>query len=289
MYNQGGSSSGLPEQITAWDVFKAHRSPHPPNPLRYQHNLWLVLLVFLAAIGLTASIIAARGTEADMRADTVAFKAEGFPDLPPGYATDRQLQNFIDEWRQAPGILPNFDRIVEASDRVGQYQDDTSIINLGVMGSLLALVFLSAYAFSRALNNLYALGYGASVLSPAWAFISWMLPILSFVLPWRVVSEVFQCSWTKPDEATGFRWTHVVSALWGIAFAGLWILNPVTVNWFVPRNDIDQWISHIEWTETMLLWLPVPAFFTAAMLLVVALRQHSRYRQLDAQAAGQSD
>lgn len=283
MYNQGGSASGLPEQITAWDVFRARRSPHPPNPLRYSHNLWLALIVLAAAIGLTASVIAARGVEADMRADSEAAKQEGFPDLPPGYATDRQIQNFINEWSPEPGILPSGTRIRELSDRVGEYGDDSGIVNLGVMGSLIALVFVAAYAFGRALNNLYALGYGASALSPAWAFISWMLPILSFVIPWRVVTETFRCSWMNPGEdGGGVHWTQLVTGLWGLSFIGLWLLNPVTATWFFPRNDIDQWIDHLIWTERMLLWLPIPAFFTAAMLLVVAVSQHQRYRVLDA-------
>ncbi len=282
MYNPGGPTSGQPEQITAWDVFRARRAPHPPNPLRYKHSIWLGLGVLLAAIALTASIIPARSIESEMRSDTEAAKLEGFPDLPPGNATDRQIQNFITEWSGSTPDLPGFTRIVEMSGRVGEYQDDSAVINLGVMGSLFGLVFLAAVAFGRALNNLYALGYGASALSPAWGFIAWFLPILSFVLPWRVVTEAFQCAWQQPEgESGGLSWTQLVTGLWGLTFIGLWVLNPVTVTWFVPRNDIDQWINHFQWTERMLLWLPVPAFFTAVILLIVAWRQHIRYRSLD--------
>ena len=286
MHDPRQSYRGEPQQLAAWDVLRARRSPHPPNPLRYKHSIWLGLGVLFAAIALIASIFPARSIESEMRSDTEAARLEGFPDLPPGYATDRQIQDFITEWSGSTPDLPGLTRIVEMSDRVGEYQDDSSVINLGVMGSLFALVFLAAVAFGRALNNLYALGYGASALSPAWGFIAWFLPILSFVLPWRVVTEAFQCAWQRPEVESGaFMWTQVVSGLWGLSFIGLWVLNPVTVTWFVPRGDIDEWINHFEWTERMLLWLPFPVFFTVVMLLIVAVRQHQRYRLLDMAAS----
>lgn len=285
MPNSGGSSDEL-KAISAWDVLRARRAPHPPNPLRYAHSFWFAIAVLVLAIALTISVFPARTVESDMLADARQAKLDGFPDLPPGDASDKEINDWIDEWNFIPLASPGRTTIRELSERVGEYDTDSSLLNLGVMGSLAALVFLSALGFGRALNNLYALGYGASVLSPAWAFISWLMPVLSFVLPWRVVTEVVQCAWlqSSDDHSSGPRWPQYLAGLWGVAFAGLWLLNPVSVDIFIGHNDINGWINHIQWTERMMFWLPVPAFLTAAMLLLVALKQHGRYRELDRQA-----
>lgn len=279
-----GSSSDEQKAISAWVALQPRRAPHPPNPLRYSHTFWFALGVFALAIALTISIFPARAVESDMLADARQAKIDGFPSLPPGDPTNQQLNDWIGEWYTGDIPFPGRGPVLELAARVGEYETDSSLINLGVTGSLAALVFLAGLGFGRALNNLYALGYGASVLSPAWAFISWIVPLLSFVLPWRVVTEVVQCAWQKPeDAATGgtSRWPQYLAGLWGVAFAALWLLNPISVNIFFRGGDIDAWIGHIQWTERMLIWLPVPAFFTAVMLMAVAIKQHGRYRELD--------
>ncbi|MCI0805096.1 MAG: hypothetical protein J4N96_11680 [Chloroflexi bacterium] len=53
----------------------------------------------------------------------------------------------------------------------------------------------------------------------------------------------------------------------------------------MPANDIDDWLSKIAWAERMMTWLPITTFITAAALLVVSVKQHRRYRLLDARAA----
>lgn len=288
MQNPSSSSDEL-KAISAWDVLRTRRAAQPPNPLRYSHSFWFAIAVFVLAITLTISIFPANAIESDMLADAKQAKLDGFPDLPPGDPTDKELSDWIIEWYTGEDAVdfPGRTAVLELTGRVGKYEADSSLLNLGVMGSLAALVFLAAIGFARALNNLYALGYGASVLSPAWAFISWMLPLLSFVLPWRVVTEVLQCAWLRSDdgEMTGPRWPQYLAGLWGISFAGLWLLNPVSVNLFVGTGDIDGWINHIEWTERMMFWMPFPAFFTAALLLLVAIKQHGRYRALDRRAS----
>ncbi len=265
---------------SAWDVFRTRREPSPPNPLRYSHSFWLALGVFALAIALTIAVIPARSIELDMVEDARQAKADGFPDLPPG-ALGRPLADWMREWRDRGVSLPSFSKTEALALRVLDYEGDSALLNLGVVASLAAFVLLAAIGFVRALSNLYALGYGPSVLSPAWALVSWLLPVLSFVLPWRMVVEVTQCAWQRSGDEVSPRWPMVLAGLWGLSFIGLWLFNPITVNVFMPRDDIDDWITHIQWTQWMLTWLPVPAFFTAGMLLMVAFRQHVRYIDLD--------
>ncbi len=280
------SASDL-KTISAWDALRPRRRSQPANPVRYAHLFWFGLGVLALAIALTVAVIPARSVELDMRDEAITAKLQGFPDLPPGGGNSEAIADWRQEWRNSGLASLTHERTLDLSFRVGEYEDDSAVLNLAVMGSLLGLMILAGLGFGRALNNLYALGYGTSTLSPAWAFVSWLLPILSFVLPWRVVTEVLDCAWQKPDDdpATAPKWPLYLAGAWGLVFAALWILNPVSLNIFSPRGDIDEWISHITWTGRMLLWLPVPALLTGALLLVVAVRQHGRYRELDRMAA----
>ena len=270
-----------------WDVFKSQSGPHPSNPLRYAHTLWFAVSVAAAAVLVTVLVFPARSVETEMRVSVDEARQIGFPDLPPGYASPEQILVFMSEWGLVGADSPTFQDAQALSQRVGEYQDESALYNLGITAGLFALVFLSAFAFTRALNNLYALGYETSVLSPAWGFASWFLPILSFVLPWRIVAETFNQAWSSPgqdDRQQNARLPVVVSALWGLSFIGLWLLNPFTVNVFVPTNDIDGWLNSVVWSERMLMWLPVPALLTAAVLGALSVKQHRRYVRLDARA-----
>ncbi|MCH7969600.1 MAG: DUF4328 domain-containing protein [Chloroflexi bacterium] len=222
-----------------------------------------------------------------MLAEVDVAKQSGFPQLPPPYASSKRIADFIDEWNlNAPGS-PSRQEIQAMSIRVGNYGDDSALLNLGIGSSLIGILFISAVAFSRASNNLYALGYPLPKISTSWAAASWFIPLLSFVLPWMVVSEIFSSLWSNPgdvERSPRFRLSAIVASLWGLSFIGLWLLNPITVNWFIPTNNIDDWLNKIVWTERMMIWLPISTFITAAALLVVSIKQHRRYRLLDARA-----
>lgn len=272
-----------------WEVVRARRPKFDPaNPVRYSHTLRLAFLVLVLAVAITLFTIPARTVETEMLADVRAAKQSGFPQLPPPYASPERMADFVDEWNlNAPGS-PSRQQIEELSIRVGMYGDDSAILNLGIVSSLIGVLFISAVAFSRASNNLYALGYPLAKFSTAWAAVSWFIPLLGFVLPWIVVSEIFRSLWTSPDDIERLprlRWSSIAAGLWGLSFIGVWLLNPITVHWFFPTNDIDDWLNKIVWTERMMVWLPISTFITAAALLVVSVRQHRRYRLLDARAA----
>jgi hypothetical protein len=77
----------------------------------------------------------------------------------------------------------------------------------------------------------------------------------------------------------------IVSTIWGLAFLGLWLLNPMTVPMLFPTNDIDGWLTNIAWQQRMMFWLPITSFITAFVLLAISFRQHKRYRRLETEAA----
>ena len=276
-----------PQPRRPWEVFRARRDHHPSNPLRYAHTIRFAVSVAILAVLITVIVVPARSVETEMHADVAAAKRSGFPQLPPKYGTAEQIDKFIDEWNLDERGSPSRQTIEALSARVGEYDDDSALFATGMVFGLIGLVFLSAFAFTRALNNLYALGHEFSTLSPAWAFISWFIPLLSFVLPWRVVAETVSHAWSPPGDGErprGTRCAEIVSGLWGVSFIGLWLLNPFTVNVFVRSNDIDGWLNKLEWTEWMMVWLPVPALLTAAVLMAVTVKQHRRYLRLDSRA-----
>lgn len=242
------------------------------------------------AILLTVIVVPARELETVMRTDVEAARLAGFPQLPPAYATGDEITEFIEEWDLTGPGAPSEEQIEEISIRLGEYLDESALFALGIIAGLLGLVVFSAIAFTRALNNLYALGHEFSVLSPAWAFASWFIPLLSFVLPWRTVSEVLARTWdtgSVADEDSprrGPRWTVIVAGLWGASYIGLWLLNPISLGVFLSTNDIDGWINLTTWSQRMMLWLPVPAILTAVLLLAVSIQQRNRYVKLDARA-----
>ena len=165
-------------------------------------------------------VVPARKVETDMRKDVETAKLAGFPQLPPEFATPEDISAFIYEWNLIGPDEPSRQEIEELSLRAGKYRDDSALFNLGIVASLIGLVILSATAFTRALNNLYALGHELSSLSPAWVLGSWFIPLLSFVLPWRAVKEVVTRTWQtgsvadRDERARGARWTGIVTGLW---------------------------------------------------------------------------
>ncbi|MCI0882628.1 MAG: DUF4328 domain-containing protein [Chloroflexi bacterium] len=275
-----------------WEVVRARqRNFDPANPLRYSHNLRLATSVLILAVLLTLFVNPARTVETDMLADVEAAKVSGFPQLPPPYASPERIAEFVDEWNLDASGSPSRQQIESLSVRIGEYGDDSALLNLGISASLIGILFISAVAFSRASNNLYALGYPQPKISTTWAAVSWFVPLLSFVLPWMVVSEIFRTLWTSPDDverSPRFRLSSIAAGLWGLSFIGLWLLNPASVHLLLPANDIDDWLSKIAWAERMMTWLPITTFITAAALLVVSVKQHRRYRLLDARAAASS-
>ncbi len=272
-----------------WEVVRARRTKFDPiNEFRYAHTLWLAISVLVLAVLITLLVNPARAVETEMHADVETAKDAGFPQLPPGYATPKQIARFITDWNLSRPGSPSRQQIETLSTRVGEYRDDSALLNAGIVFSLIGILFVSAIAFSRALNNLYALGYEFSKISRAWAFVSWLIPLLSFVLPWLMVTEIFNRLWSNPGDikqSSRLRWSSIAAGLWGLSFIGLWLLNPITVNWFMPASDIDDWLNKIVWTERMMVWLPISTIITAAALLVVSVKQHQRYRLLDARAA----
>ena len=271
-----------------WEVVRT-RIPEfdPANPLRYAHGLRLAVFLIVLVIAVVLLVFPARTVEAEMLVDVEAAKQSGFPQLPPEYASPERITDFIDEWNlRGPGS-PTRTQIEELSIRVARYGDDSAFLNLGIVSSLIGIFFISAVAFSRASNNLYALGYEPAKFSPTWAAVSWFIPLLSFVLPWLVVDEIFGRLWSDPgseDKSSRLRLSSIMAALWGVSFIGLWLLNPLTVNLLLPTNNIDDWLSKIVWTERMLGWLTISTSVTAVALLVISVKQHRRYRLLDARA-----
>jgi len=260
----------------------------PANPIRYGHTFKLAVSILALAIVIAVAVIPARAVEIEMLADVEAAKLDGFPQLPSAYAFGDQIDQFIDDWNLTEPGSPSRGEIEAMSDRVGKYDDDTALSSLMLVIPLVAIAFISAVAFPRALNNIYALGFKASAIPPAWAAISWFVPFLSFVLPWRVVDEIHNPVVVDDDgKRVGGRslGLSIVATIWGLAFVGLWLLNPVMVPRLFPTNDIDGWLTSIAWQQRMMIWLPITSFINAFVLLAIAIRQHRRYRRLEAEAA----
>jgi hypothetical protein len=244
--------------------------------------------VLLAAILLSVLTFPARSIEIEMRADTEQAKAEGFPQLPPGYATPKQLDNYSQKWFVGGTGYPLRKDLEDLSIRVGVYDVDSSLYGLGIMAGLIAVVFMSAVAYSRSMQNLYALGFETPGVSSAWVFASWFIPVLGWVLPWWIISVILGRYWSRgsdeePARPTILAW--ILSGIWGLTNLGLWILNPLTVTWFFSTGDIDRWLTRFAWTERMLIWLPVPVLVTAVVLLVITFEQRRRYRARERVAA----
>ena len=271
-----------------WSVVRAKQNNDPVNPIRYEHTFKLAVSILALAVLVAVVVFPARAVEQEMQVDAESAKLAGFPQLPPGNAWGEQIDKFIDKWNlTAPGS-PSREDIEVMAERVGKYGDDTSLLNLGLVIPLIAIAFVSAVAFPRALNNVFALGFKSSAIPPAWAAISWFVPLLSFVLPWRVVAENHNPVEVDADgETVGERslGLSIVSTIWGLAFLGLWLLNPMTVPMLFPTNDIDGWLTNIAWQQRMMFWLPITSFITAFVLLAISFRQHKRYRRLETEAA----
>ena len=118
-----------------------------------------------------------------MLAEVRAAKDSGFPQLPPPYASPKRIADFVDEWNLVEPGSPSRQQIEAMSIRAGKYDDDSAPFKVGIVFSLIAIVIISAAAFSRASNNLFTLGYPMAKFSPTWAFVSWFIPLLGFVLP----------------------------------------------------------------------------------------------------------
>ena len=151
-----GDSQGL---RWPWSVVRTRRSYDPANPIRYQHTIKLAISALALAVLLTVFTVPARTIEIDMSAEVEASKLAGFPQLPPGFASDKRINEFIQEWGVLNQSSLSRDDVVEMSNVVGEYKNDSGLMNAGVTLSLVGVAFLSAVAFSRASNNLYALGY----------------------------------------------------------------------------------------------------------------------------------
>lgn len=239
-----------------WSVFKARGKHDPPNPLRYVSSVRLSLAAAILTVLLAALVVPALAVESEIRSDIEEAKASGFPQVPSGYASDAQISEFIEEWSlNSPGS-PSRQEIEALSLRVGKYDDDSALFNVGIMFSLTWIVFVSAIAFVRGSNNLYALGFGFSFVSPAWAFASWFIPLMSFIVPWRLIAQILGYMWSHPasDERPRLAfWPEIVAGIWSVSFIGLWLLNPFTVNVFVPSNDIGEWLSKNVWGMRMMI------------------------------------
>jgi hypothetical protein len=222
-----------------------------------------------------------------MHVQVEVAKLAGFPGLPPGYGSAKQLSDFYKDWPLSDLSSLSEADVIELSAIVGEYENDSALTNAGVAFSLLGVMIVSAIAFSRASNNLYALGYNHSQIPPAWAFFLWFVPPLSFFLPWQVVSGLFSpVTENKEGEKVqrSSARSRVIPSIWGLAFLGLWILNPITLQWFGPTGDIDGWLAKLTWSDRMLIWLPITTFINLIVLLIVTISQHRRYRILDSMA-----
>jgi hypothetical protein len=269
-------------------VFRPARPSDPANPLRYLSTLKAAIALFVLAALVTLVVFPLRNLEANFEAVALEARANGVPQLPPAYATPEELQEFFEEWNIACSFtsesgLPPCGYFAELSEQRGQYEDDASLMYAGLMSGLLASLVVAAFAFSRALNNLDALGRRPSHIPQAWAFASFLIPLLNLVLPWKIVDEVWRAAWSKGEGwergLDGGR-PSVVVALWGIAVAVTAFLNPVMVTWVFSRSDIDGWVRQSEWMERALIWLPAFVIFTALLLAVITWRQRRRIREL---------
>lgn len=264
-----------------WHVVRSKRRNDPNNPARYGSTVKLAFAVLVAAVVLTLVTFPARVVDHDMKIRTEQAKADGFPQLPPGYATPEQISDFREKWGQTGASVPPFEQVAELSQEVGLYDTDSSLWGLGLVVSLGAVVFMCAIAFSRALNNLFALGFESPGLSPAWAFSSWFIPILGWFLPWWVVSSILGVLWSDRDGDVSKPklWAQAVAGIWGITNLGLWALSPFVISWFFPTGNIDQWITRFDWSMRMMSWVPIPALVSAAVLLLVAFEQRRVYKR----------
>ena len=284
--------TGEPRKSTwPWDVYKAGDGNAPANPVRYEHSTKVVIAMFVVVILVAVLASSARTVETDMLADARAAKEAGFPQLPPGHASSARIAEFIEKWNlNAPGSPPRRD-IDALSLRVGDYEIDSSLYNLGITSGFLAVLFFSAVAYSRALNNLRALGHEVAVLAAAWAFASWFVPIMNFIVPWRIVARTLHHAWSGGDSSStsggsGAKWAVVFAGTWGVVWIGFLFLNPLSISFLMGSGDIDERIRQLAAYDLMMLYLPVLMAVNAAVLAMISYRQRKRYRLLDAASRG---
>jgi hypothetical protein len=179
--------------------------------------------------------------------------------------------------------VPHCAYITTFSDLRLDYEDDYNLLMLGVIPLFLVILITLAYAFSRALNNLYALGFETSHIPPAWAFAGFLIPVINLFLPWLVVSRVWRTAWAPNGReragAVGF-----VGAAWGVMAAVTVFLNPWVTGWIIRRSDIDGWALNLWWVSFAIAWTAAAAVVSSLVLTVVAWRQGRRYRAIEAAA-----
>lgn len=278
--------TGDPKKPTwPWDVFRAGDGIAPANDVRYEHTTRLVLFLFVVTVFVGVLAGPARSVETEMMVEVRDAKAAGFPQLPPGHASSARIAEFVDEWNlNAPGS-PSRREIDAMSGIVGDYQLDTSLYNLGLSFSVIAVLFTSAVVGGRMLSNLRALGHEAALLAAAWAFAVWFIPIMNLVVPWKIVARCWRYAWPPSDAGSGgIRIIDFVGVLWGVVWIGFLVVNPFGLSLFVRTGDVDGWVRRVAATELMMVWLPLAMLFNVGVLAAISYRQRMRYRLLDALA-----
>lgn len=274
-----------------WSVFVPEKRGHPANPLRYSSTIPLAIGMALVAAFVVWIVFPTHSKNTEMHAIVADAAAGGIPQVPPAYATASDMQQFIEKWEISCSDTINGISFCQylpiLAEQHGEYRDNMSVLFLALVAGLVAALFIVAIAFSRALNNLYALGHDASEIPQAWALTGFFIPVLNLVLPWFIVDQIWRAAWSRKDGTTGSSRASVVAGLWGLVVIITAVLNPVTMSWFIPQSDISGWLTHLEWVNRSLMWVIVPIIFTTLLLMVVTWRQHRRFLQLDATARAQ--
>lgn len=271
-----------------WDVVQRSDGTNPQNELRFSGTIWLALAASLLTVVAAVFAVSAVSRQGEFRELVSNAKQSGFPQVPPAhFATDDDKTDFIEEWNISCDDMINgishCEYVDVFSDQRSDYENEYSTSFMVFAVSIFVALLLFAIAFSRALNNLYALGYRMSQIPPAWAFSGFFVPLINLYLPWIVVSQVWKTAWGSHDDQDSSG-ASIISIGWGVIAAATVFLNPWVMGWVMRRSDIDGWLMHLQWVSFGIVWVIVAALITAIVLVLVSIRQRARYKQLEALA-----
>ena len=251
-------------------------------------KLILLLGAFIAI--LIGFAVPLRGIETDYLEVVVQAKVDGFPQLPPGNALDQHIVDFRQKWGSKLGDI-TFDEIAALSIVIGDYELESSPLYLGIMLPLFGIWLMTATLVSRTYKNLYALGFESPGVSSTWVFVTCLVPVVAFVVPWWAFYQTIRIASERPEKDRTpllLLRTRFIGIGWGLANAWLWLMNPVAIFLFFPVRNIDGWIRRLESTESMLGLIAVPLIATWLFMATLVLMQNRIYQKRERVAGAYS-